>query len=108
MAWEFRQTPMGNCFYEIGKDCFVSYNPAPRMFGSEGAETALRLNGKYFILLGDWREQYEAAFNKDGIGAMLRLFEQNFEQHGGDWSELPSGGIQTERVLKNIIDNANS
>jgi len=42
------------------KGYFISYNPCPTIvMPGEGEETALVKDRKYFILLGDFRKQYE-------------------------------------------------
>lgn len=87
MNWT--RSPYGNYFLRPDPHYFVSYNPQPIIGGEEGQETALVVESKdgtkYLILLGDWREQYEKAIEKDGLGACLALFEANKDKMGR-WS----------------------
>ena len=88
------------------KNIYVSYNPCvgKDVFGADkfildlsetmtklkngGEETALCYNGKYLILNGDWRNQFENAFNIGGLEEMIKLWEDNVE-HQSKWSDEP-------------------
>lgn len=67
---------------------YISYNPAP-FIGYEGEETALVINDKYFILLGDFRKQYKKIKTLKGA---ISFFKRN-KSKIGSWSnslkELP-------------------
>jgi hypothetical protein len=55
-----------------------------------GAETALVKNGKFYILNGDWREQYEGAVN-DGFDACFAIYTTHKDTNKSSWSnEAPS------------------
>lgn len=43
---------------------------------------------KYLTLAGDWREKYEEAFERDGLGGVLAVYEANREQHQTKWDQL--------------------
>jgi hypothetical protein len=53
-VWE----DMGGNFLLRRKNYSISYNPHP-MIGYEGKETALIKDSNYFILIGDFRKQYQ-------------------------------------------------
>lgn len=71
---------------------YISYNPAPNI-GYEGEETALVLEKRhhnlYFILIGDFRKQYEKCKT---LKEAIAVFKKN-KSKIGSWSnsieELP-------------------
>jgi len=76
-------------------DFWISYNSdtsnAPAMFmGDELQETALCKDGKFFILNGDWRRQYEKIADK-GFWACYQFYLLHKDEHGSSWSneDLP-------------------
>lgn len=58
---------------------FISYNPSPGMgfsvfAGDDGSsETAIVADGKFYILNGDFREEY-AALCEQGLAACMQFF----------------------------------
>ena len=72
-------------------DFYISYNPNTNSLGSffagdeSGEETALVKDGRYLILNGDWREQYEAVFD-EGYDACLKFYLQNKDTYRSSWS----------------------
>lgn len=74
-----------------GDGYYVSYNGNPgggiAMFaGDDGAETALNVGGNFYILNGDFRAEYEAAFDA-GADAMLAVYAKHKAEHRSSWSE---------------------
>lgn len=73
---------------------YLSYNPDPgsgfEMFqGDNGSsETALytRVDDKFRILNGDFREEYEAAF-PSGVDACLEVYNKHKAEKRSSWSE---------------------
>ncbi len=92
---------------EINDSTYFSYNPHPHkglsFFESDtkGAETAMVLDGKYYILNGDWRSGYIEAFKSGGMEACCRLFSENEAAHGSSWST----GIDVMGFLARRINN---
>jgi hypothetical protein len=81
----------GNQVLEISEDCYVSYNPAPCFdiggFGSDDGqpETALVLQKEFYILNGDFRQQYiEAA--SGGKNSCLEVYRKHKHIHRSSWS----------------------
>lgn len=70
-------------------DFYISFNEAPPDFGmgfgsdDGGEETALCKGGKYFILNGDFRKQYEELVPK-GFEACFAFFEK--QNNVSSWS----------------------
>ena len=76
---------------EVGDAEFIiSYNPSPgqgfSLFTSDNhdAETALRLCGKWFILNGDFRQEYEQAFPNPF--ECLAVYDKHKAQRRSTWS----------------------
>lgn len=70
----------------------ISYNrdtggtPFGRFFeGDEPEETALAKDGKYFILNGDWRDEYEKIVEQ-GFYACYEFYQRHKAVHGSTWS----------------------
>lgn len=84
--WIERQDGYG-C-YKNFENYYVSYNPMndPWMnaigFTNGTPETALCIDGEYYILEGDWREQYDACKT---LEEALQLYRDNRE-HSNFWS----------------------
>lgn len=85
---------------------YISYNgdtrntPLKLMWGDEPKETALvnKTVGKYYILNGDWRKEYEAIFDK-GFDACMQFYIKHMKQHGSSWSdELPRKRLSQQRA----------
>lgn len=79
------------------EDFSLSYNPktgvgnpiaelASRMTGAQNrlAETALRVDGIWYILNGDFREEYSEAYDK-GLKAVMAVYYKNIA-HRSEWS----------------------
>ena len=77
-----------------GEDFFISYASGAGLaclgpfMSSENAadETALNVDGIYYILNGDFRKEYEAVFAK-GKRACLEVYNSNKENYRSCWSE---------------------
>ena len=87
----FKMTARGNMLAN-GDGFWISYRADTgfmgRVFsGDDGSETALCHNGKYYILNGDWRDQYAEVINQ-GFDACLAVFLKNAE-HKSSWSNTP-------------------
>ena len=78
-----------------GNGFYISYNPNPGGgtifpgigWGSDtgGAETALVKDGKFWILNGDWRAEYEVAA-KVGFNACMHIYQSHKEKYDSSWS----------------------
>ena len=97
---------MGNNIVLSHKDYYVSYNPdtgaEPAALGltlianilttgrsfEDGEETALKdkKTGEWYILKGDFRKEFEAAFPK-GIDALIAVYEKNKDKRS-EWSTV--------------------
>lgn len=92
MLWE--QTMRGNLV--LRGDCFyVSYNafrdPLSLVLAKFGlgpetdkGETALVVGDSYFILNGDFRQEYEAAMLS--VESAMEVYLRNRSQHGSCWT----------------------
>lgn len=98
MKKEFHKNPFGtNYILDLTPDKknYVSYNSQPcaemSFFAADdhGSETALQLHGKYFILNGDWREEYLAAAHAEGDPLIncFHVYESYRKEHRSSWSE---------------------
>ena len=74
-------------------DFYISYNPDPGAcvfgtFGSDdgGAETALCHGGKFHILNGDYREQYEKLAAEGAFDACKKFYDQQSAHADSSWS----------------------
>jgi hypothetical protein len=66
-----------------GKGFYISYAVAGS--GPTGDETALVYKGKFYILNGDWREEYKKLIPK-GYKACKKLFDDNKDEYLNFWS----------------------
>lgn len=66
-----------------GKDFTISF--AVTGSGPDGTETALIKDGKYYILNGNWIEQYRPLV-AEGYKACKKLFDDNKDEHINFWS----------------------
>ena len=70
--------------------CYVSFNANPckdiDIFRSDmlGAETALCIDGQYFVLNGDYRDEFTTAANQN-ITTCVDVYERN-KVHRSTWS----------------------
>lgn len=76
-----------NIILDMGK-FYISFNQCPSI-GNEGPETALCFEKdgerQYLILIGDYRNEYETAIEKDGFGGALAVFAAHPDDVGS-WS----------------------
>lgn len=101
----FQEAP--NEVLNIGAKAFVSYNPGNHLFGLKAFaadnfsdETALVLDRKFYILNGDFRQEYIDAFKAGGIEACCKLFTERQEKFGSTWTT----GTDPEKFLKSMIE----
>lgn len=89
-------TPVNNSGNEVldGDGFYISYQPDTAagpfgaFFSGNGEtldETALVKDGKFFILNGDWREQY-AELVPNGWDACKSFFDKHADEHKSVWS----------------------
>ena len=80
-AWTIMPGGRNNCLY--GEGFYISYNPGNfdiAMFASDaGAETAICKEGKFYILNGDFRDEYEELIEK-GFDACISFFLSNLDK----------------------------
>jgi hypothetical protein len=80
----------GNSILE-GDGFHISYNPSTLMdipvFAGDGSgeETALCVDDKFYILNGDFRKEYEKAFEK-GLAACVKVFQKHEHEYKSSWS----------------------
>lgn len=73
-----------NEIMDLSDNCYVSFNSRPgggiTVFESDhgGPETALVIDGEFFILNGDFREDFVAAASRD-IASCVDVFENNLD-----------------------------
>lgn len=60
-----------------GQGFFISYNRTPMSFENNNGETALVVDGGYYILNGDHRKEYEKRI-KD-LGECVKYFQEHKE-----------------------------
>lgn len=99
---KWKQSPAGtNSIMQVSDKCWISYNPmlsAPfgmSMLGSDDGmdETALCVGTgegtRFYILNGDFREQYEELAEK-GVDACMQFYRDNIKK-ASSWSDdLPT------------------
>lgn len=81
--FEFRKNNNGNNeIMRLTDNCYVSFNPCPlkgfKILESDtgGSETALVIDGNYYVLNGDFREEFRAMANID-VAKCVDVFENN-------------------------------
>lgn len=91
-AWRRNPGGLGGTNYVLtGDGFFISYNPmvAPgfSVFAADddSPETALCKGGTYYILNGDFRDEYERLLPQ-GFDVCLAFFLVNKGEHGSSWS----------------------
>lgn len=95
---EFVPTGTGNVYLDCG-DFGISYNANPGMGISMlagdgcGGETALVVDHAFYILNGDFRDEY-AALAAQGLDACLRFFASKPELVSS-WSRSPADALST-------------
>jgi hypothetical protein len=105
-----------NVLWHLSPDVYFSYNPSPgggiSVFeGDDGSdETAIVIktagDDHFLVLNGDWREEYEKAFDEGGAIACLELFIKLREEHESSWSttkEMSEQELQPD-FFGNAID----
>ena len=103
---KWQLTRMGNLFLK-GDGFYISYNDdAP---GASDVETALCKNDKYFILNGDFREDYEKLIS-EGFDACKAFYDKHNNVQS-NWSSKSKTGISADQaiaaipgMLKNMIN----
>jgi len=88
--------PIGNLYFDPSDNSRVSYNdfksiPLPSIFGSDNGEpeTSLEIDGKYYILNGDFRKQYEDAFLKFGNDVekiKAAVYDKYKDKYNSSWT----------------------
>jgi len=79
---KFKKNEHGTNYLLQGRNFYISYQPNAfngiGMFRADNnsAETALCKDGKFFILNGDFRKQYEELFPK-GYRALKKFYNDN-------------------------------
>lgn len=53
---------------------------------TDSGETAICKNGRYYILNGDHRKEYEKIINQ-GLDACIDYFKKNKSTHGSSWTD---------------------
>lgn len=88
MSKQFKPTGIGNEFVEMD-DFSLSFNPSPfsciPMFqgDTDDGETAIIKDGKYFILNGDFRDEY---LKRETFDSCIEFYLANPDKHSS-WSD---------------------
>ena len=105
----FHPHPLGtNELWTINAATFISYNAHPcadmgiLRSDTGGAETALILDGKFYILNGDFREAYIKAYEQGGVDACIALYAKECEEHGSSWSTGSDFFTRLDRRAKQL------
>lgn len=95
-----------NYVMDVDEDTYLSYWP-------EKNETALVLKPKegrneekrFYILKGDWREEYEEAFEQGGKEACFLIFGENEVEYKTPWST--GGNLQDlqREIIRELSEN---
>ena len=106
-SFQFRkQEFMPNEIMDLTENCHISYSGNPgrgiKSFASDGNsdETALVIDGEYYILNGDFRDAYRLAA-EDDLVKVVDVFEENRE-HESTWSTGTSSMNSIRERLKNL------
>jgi len=75
----WKEGMVGNKILE-SEDVFISYNP--HIIG--GKETAVKTKGKWYVLKGDFRKQYEKVF--PDVDKILKVFKKYDKEFGSFWT----------------------
>lgn len=92
---KFEQNPHGTNEILTGDGFFISYQANPHPFGAMfssdhgGSETALHVGGKYLILNGDHRAEYQEAATR-GADACVAVYQSRRAAQRSSWSEDPT------------------
>ena len=101
-------TGRANQVLRLTESCFVSYNPNPcqgiRILEGDNSseETALCIDGEYFILNGDFRGQYETAASVD-VASCVDVYENN-KEFRSSWSSDVDAMTFLGEFLKRVCD----
>jgi hypothetical protein len=79
------------------KDCQISYNPSIRSTAALGGETAIIKNNECFVLVGDYRKQFEKCKNFEKC---KKIFDRNPSAHWGN-------NFGKEAAILDILANIN-
>lgn len=87
-----------NQLLQISKTCYVSFNPSPASISlrgfftkhDSGPQTALVIDEKFYILNGDFRDEYLAAAQQDPA-SVLDVYQRHREQHRALCSDSEPG-----------------
>lgn len=99
-----------NFIAEINEAAYFSFHPSAcqgwgRLFapdeGSGGAETAIVLDRKFYILTGDFRKEYAKAYETGGMKACCELFAKMQPEYGSSWTT----GEDPSRLIQKLLDN---
>lgn len=98
-----------NYVFKFPEGGHISFNPMGLspfgfLFSSDGgqSETALCLNEDYYILNGDWREEYAKAYEEGGVNACGELFLEKEKEHKSSWSDGASLEEWLDARLQNL------
>lgn len=104
--FESQDTDCSNFVWHVDDETYFSYNPDPCRDGGiffesddGGTETAMVLDGKFYILNGDWRLAYASAFDSGGISACVELFARESQGSGSTWT---TGSDLSEFLAKRL------
>jgi hypothetical protein len=78
----------------LSETAHLSYNPLRQgmfklgLFAGDNFsdETALVLDNKFYVLNGDFREEYINAFKTEGIEGCCKLYAERAEKFGSTWT----------------------
>ena len=88
-----------------GRD-YISYNPRPHKgrFGLESdgrqPETAMCIDGRWYVLIGDHREAYMKAIRRQGMFSCHRFFRKMEPEWGSTWSSHDASVEKLKRWLE--------
>lgn len=106
---KFESNPYGtNEILTVDEDVYISYNARPgggfSMFESDngGSETAIVIDGKFYILNGDYRERYEAAIAQGGMPDVLKIYASEAEDNGSSWTTASDPIKFLERLVERV------
>jgi hypothetical protein len=70
-----------------GDEFYISFQPAASLFFSDQGqqETALCKDDEFYILNGDWRDEYQNLLPQ-GFDKCLEFFNFKKDKHGSSWS----------------------
>jgi hypothetical protein len=94
---------------KLSKTAYLSYNPGRFLFGLAmfagddfSDETALVIDKKYYILNGDFREEYINAFKAGGVEACCNLYAERAEKFSSTWTSHSDPAVFLKGMLERI------